>query len=271
MAATTNPTTFKNTSPDFSSLPVDTPLTPKLFLECLNSQDFENVFTRITEKLILPLVQRISNLENDLELAKNKIVAQDAKIVQLEKSATKNKQILDSLQERLDTQERSARLRNLRLTGVQGNSETIKTNFIEMATEKMNVQIKPEEVFVRVLPTTGFNKPVSALLSFSNVWSRNICYDRRMKLKGTGTFLAEDLSKSDALLFYKARQLKKKKLIFDTWTRLNRIYIRTERYEDSQLIRSVTEIEDIENGYETVDSEPSDASDEEEVPDTDNA
>ena len=72
-----------------------------------------------------------------------------------------------------------------------------------------------------------------------------MCYDRRSNLKGTQVFMSEDLSKQDAKLFYLARQLKKNKVIFDTWTRGNRIFVKKYRLHNSVQINSEKELDEM--------------------------
>ena len=70
--------------------------------------------------------------------------------------------------------------------------------FIELAKSKLDVEIPSDELVVR---KTG-KESAPARLIFTNIWSRNMCYERKTKLRGTETFLSENLAPDDAILCF---------------------------------------------------------------------
>lgn len=65
------------------------------------------------------------------------------------------------------------------------------------------------------------------LVTFNSVWEARAIYRERIQaLKNSGIFIAEDLSREQSGLFYRARQLRKNNVISNTWTEDGIIYIK---------------------------------------------
>ena len=63
------------------------------------------------------------------------------------------------------------------------------------------------------------------LITLKSVWDAQIIYNQRLqKLRNLGIYISEDLTPTQASLFYKARQLKKAKFINTTWTKEGRVF-----------------------------------------------
>ena len=69
---------------------------------------------------------------------------------------------------------------------------------------------------LNIYPISYLNRPIA--VRFINYRLKEHVYANRMYLK-KGYYINKSLSKGRSSLFYKARQLKKQKLILDTWTR----------------------------------------------------
>ena len=84
------------------------------------------------------------------------------------------------------------KLNNPRITGIEGNVTEIKTSFVHLASEKLKVNVKPEDITVTGIPVSNRNTlETRSLISFNNIWARNLCYDRR----------SEDLTKKTHKFF----------------------------------------------------------------------
>ncbi len=88
-------------------------------------------------------------------------------------------------------------MKTLLVSGLTGKENEIKDKFLQLADEKLKVAVKPEEVTVRKAAREG----VPAQLVVTNIWTRNTCYRELTKLKGTNTFLSEDLTKEQSNFF----------------------------------------------------------------------
>ena len=66
-------------------------------------------------------------------------------------------------------------------------------------------------------------------------WDAQLIYSQRVRqLKDKNIYISEDLTMAESNLFYKARQLKKKKIIHSTWTKEGKIYVR-QKAEDEPI------------------------------------
>jgi hypothetical protein len=75
--------------------------------------------------------------------------------------------------------------------------------------------------------TSEHNENYKLICTLNSVWEANAIYrDRVQALRNTGIFISEDLNKEEAYLFYIARQLKKKKVILNTWTVNGDVFIK---------------------------------------------
>lgn len=67
--------------------------------------------------------------------------------------------------------------------------------------------------------TTRPNNETKYLVTFNSVWDSKFIYRERIRaLRNSQIYIGEDLFKEEAHLFYLARQLKKQKIIHNTWT-----------------------------------------------------
>ena len=176
-------------------------------------------FTKVLSEILTPILQpmlsnivcRMETVEKelcttkaDLVRTQKKVSEQSKKISCLEKDIMNCKNGLKLLQDQTRSQERSVKMNNLRITGIEGNVTEIKTSFVHLAGEKLKVNVKPEDITVTGIPVSNRNTlETRSLISFNNIWTRNLCYDRRSRLKGTNVYISEDLTKKDSQIFYR--------------------------------------------------------------------
>ncbi len=72
-----------------------------------------------------------------------------------------------------------------------------------------------------------------------------MCYQERLKVKGTSIYLSEDLSKDQASLFYKARKKKSQDSIHSAWTKDCKVFIRRSADHERELTSNLTELSDL--------------------------
>ena len=76
------------------------------------------------------------------------------------------------------------------------------------------------------------------LITMKSYWDAQIIYNRRLQvLRNENIYISEDLSIAESKLFFKARQLKKTQLIYTTWTKEGRIYIRRTSSSDPEELK----------------------------------
>ncbi len=124
-------------------------------------------------------------------------------------------------------------MKNLRISGLTGSESEIKVQFLELAGNKLKVQLKPEEITIRKYNNKD-NAPVQII--FNSVWTRNSCFREKLKLRGTNTFLSEDLTHEEDHIFYETRKFKRDGTIHSSWTRNNTIYVKTSEFSVPQPV-----------------------------------
>ena len=94
-------------------------------------------------------------------------------------------------------------------------------------------------------------KSQSIIISFCSNKAKTDLLKQTKKLKGTKVFVNERLTRENSLLFKQARELRKKEVIKDTFTRNGNIFIvlngNTPEERKIELIKSVTQLQNIES------------------------
>ena len=129
---------------------------------------------------------------------------------------------------RTDDFEQYGRRHSLRISGIpESHKEHTDMLICEFLKNELNIEIKMGNIdrSHRVgQKKPNLNRPIA--VRFINYRLKEHVYANRMYLK-KGYYINESLSKGRSSLFYKARQLKKQKLILDTWTRDGNIFVKT--------------------------------------------
>ena len=130
---------------------------------------------------------------------------------------------------RTDDLEQYGRRHSLRISGIpESDKEHTDMLICEFLQNELNIEINLGNIdrSHRVgQKKTNLNRPIA--VRFINYRLKEHVYASRMYLK-RGYYINESLSKGRSSLFYKARQLKKQKLILDTWTRDGNIFVKTQ-------------------------------------------
>ena len=138
-----------------------------------------------------------------------------------------NKNIMEA-NLRTDDLEQYTRRHSLRITGIpEFDGENTDILICEFLHKEMQIEINVGDIdrsHRLGKKQTGVKRPIA--VRFINYRLKEYIYANKKHLKG-GYYINESLSKGRSNLFYKARKLKKEKLITDTWTRDGNVFIKT--------------------------------------------
>ena len=129
---------------------------------------------------------------------------------------------------RTDDLEQYGRRHSLRISGIpEVDKEKTDLLICEFLHKELEIDIEPVEIDRSHRlgeKKQGYNRPIA--VRFINYRLREYIYTNRRYLR-PGLYINESLSKGRSKLFYKARQMKKQRLITDTWTRDGNIFVKT--------------------------------------------
>lgn len=225
------------------------------------------------------LLEKIQKNEEDNKLMKNLITQTTEQVenntkeikeikLKMEEQCLKNTQQTQPINPIQTTQnttkERGIRRNNLIITGLNITDEDTKTaleNFLKIHFPG----VKSEILAVQTINSRGTDSP-RYLFTLKSCWDAQLIYNQRvMNLKDHKIYISEDLTVNESRLFYKARQLRKDKLIHSTWTKEGKTYIKLaigkeprELNEDDPLLNQLTNMQ---RASITNAEKPSDAND----------
>ena len=169
--------------------------------------------------LLTALAAQASDLEDQFE---QEIKKRDKKINELEDKINK-------LEYMVDRQEQYTRRNSIRISGIQEEENSSDTDTVKkLIKDKLQVTLLDWELIGchRVgRPSTNKTRPI--LVKLATHHYKTMVYKARSKLKGTRTFINEDLTKSRAHVAKISRQLLKDKKISNCWTYDGNIFIKT--------------------------------------------
>lgn len=166
---------------------------------------------------------------------------------------------IDALETRIEKLEQYTRMENVIVTGLDpkhrsyasvtragdaeedapaAEQETLEQQVINFfATKKINIQNENIST-CHMLPRKDRNTKPAVIIRFANRKHKVELMKQYGKLKGTGVFMNEHLTKTTATIAWKARQLKKHGKIKGTWTRNCKVMIRLngETPEEAKVI-----------------------------------
>ena len=121
-------------------------------------------------------------------------------------------------------QERTERLRVLRITGLPSSNKEAKDKLLDLAKTNMVVALSPADFTITCTETrTGSKVHIARFLA---VWKRREIYRSRAKLSGSGVYLSEHLDRPQQDLFYKCRTLCRENTLYRTWSYDLEIYVK---------------------------------------------
>lgn len=173
-----------------------------------------------------------------------------------EEIETLKKQVA-ALNNRNDDLEQYTRRNSMRITGiVEEDDEDCAQKVLDVANNTLGLSpplsltdIDRAHRTGRIRMTSGQVQPRPLLVKMATYRQRYRIMEQRQKLKGTGIFLNEDLTKTRDTLLYTARKAKNEGKLKDTWSSDGRIFIRKLSTGDGTtgrriIIKSVNELEE---------------------------
>ena len=172
----------------------------------------QNIFKDATSLLFTSLNQRIEDqnkliyeLRHSLEFSqeeikeiKTKLTKSDTELMHLKKLNSDQEEKIEVLQNQIAKQEDYTRRKNLRIDGVEENEnenwQQTQVKIQKMVDEKMKLKDIKVEYAHRLSKTDNLRGPRTIIAQFSNASSRDIVLRKSYLLKGTNTFVNEDLS-----------------------------------------------------------------------------
>ena len=168
---------------------------------------FANCVNQVMEPKLTEYDAKLKKLEADIAAVKdavsNKLPVKTANKPPPQPSPSKD-------------QERTERLRVLRITGLPSSNKQAKDKLLELAKSEMAVALSPADFTLTSSETrTGSKVHIARFLA---VWKRREIYRCRAKLSGTGVYLAEHLDRPQQDLFYKCRTLCRENTLYRAWS-----------------------------------------------------
>jgi exosome complex exonuclease DIS3/RRP44 len=181
---------------------------------------------------------------------KDLMVEKDAKIAHLENTCHELYQRCGNLQQtcmglekKCDALEQYSRRNSLRLSGVPEDADEICLNKT-LTTLNCRLGLAPpltKDDIDRLHRTGKKNDdgpPRQILIKFARYQERHRVLQKKMRLKNTGLFLSEDLTKCRNNLLYLARQRKREGQLEDCWSYDGRIMVKTLDGKSHQITRA---------------------------------
>ncbi len=192
----------------------------------------------------------------------------DPKITHLEGAVKAQAEEIERLKQQHQSKERTDRLKNLRIAGLNCHPDDAHKMINDLLTEKLGVHLLPSDFQTRVLPSkktwhqskqqgTGSDpsrrsasnevtdlhqaaaaaaeSKQTAIISFSNIWKRREVYSRKTQLRDTQVFISEDLPKEESALLFECRKLRRERLIKTCYSKDLAVFIRTNLGSEVQI------------------------------------
>ena len=233
------------------------PLTTTTFLEVIKSKEYAETVS----KIILPFLQP---LQDEIKTLKQTMKQKTEEMSKMKKQMQEQEIRIIALEDKLLQHDHQERLSNLRFSGLSSDLEVSKKTIIDIANQKMNLnltktdfqlKIQPKKLNAKSDPTPaeakqgqqdkGKSNPTTntVIVTFNNIWQRRTIYANRFRA-GKGVFITEDLTKDQQKLAYLCRQAKRSSQIKNTWTFNNHIFVLTTNEEKIEVKRE-SDLQDI--------------------------
>ena len=165
-----------------------------------------------------------ANVKNEITQLREELKIKDAKIEKLERR-------IETLESDFDSLEQYSRRNSIRLFGLE---EKPGEDAAALAVSFVNKQMKVEppitiddidrvhRIGKKVLPNESSPherpKPRAIIIKFATYRARQRVVMQRKLIKDTDYYINEDLTRARSTMLYKARVMKRQKLIKETWT-----------------------------------------------------
>ena len=203
---------------------------------------FNKEFDKRLEDKLMPFINRMQKVEDEME--------------KMQKGAEKGQQKMEEF-------EQSIRMNDVIITGIKlkpRNSAHTVTRGVESTDfesveqqvisqlRNLEINIEPDQIETCHPLPSGGRRPPAVLIKFYNRKFKIALLKQGFKLKGKDIYINENLTKKNADIAKRARQLKKNGLIENTWTNNCRIYIKTKGlYPEQMKTMMIKNVEELEN------------------------
>ena len=200
-----------------------------------------NTWSVLLDKIIAPMKEKIDDLEvrvskqsQDIIALKDENVVLRTEIDELEKQARVSNLIFKGLPEssyaEVSTDSTDANSEGILPDGSSADRTRgfliCKTTAIKFFNERLDVKLDLDDIsFAYRMKKSERESHRPLFVHFSNTRARDMVYNARVRLKDSGIFINEHLTRMTSSLFAEARNLVKSKKLLKTWTMNGVVYI----------------------------------------------
>lgn len=175
-----------------------------------------------------------------IESAKVKI---EAKVAKVDEKTIDLDHRVTALESMADDYEQTKRQCNIVVRGLQAN-ENPKESVKKMIVSGLGIQMNEQDIkyCIKLTLKNETEGTESVKVSFFDVRLRDEIYARRLKLKGSGVYISEDLTMKRSNLAYEARNYTRATPNSSTWTSEGRIFLKDSIGGKPRIIHNSTDL-----------------------------
>ena len=241
-------------------------------------KDLATKLTEISERIIH--IDETTRENKKLLDEQNNIIATLIKRCDyLEQDNAKKDEVIHNLSNKVEALEQYSRIDNIVISGLEtrlysstvrsDNTDTVskfeepvlENSVLELLNDELHANIKPSDISVmhylprkiaaKAKPNVAKQKDI--IVRFTNRKAKNAVMAKKSNLKKRKEegkpriFISDHLTKSNSELFYQSRELRRKKMINNTWTYNCKVFIRTNgNTPEEHRVIPITNIADLE-------------------------
>ena len=241
-------------------------------------KDLATKLSEISERII-NIYETARENKKLLDEQNNTIASLVKRCDTLEQDNAKKDEVIHHLSNKVDALEQYSGIDNNVISGLETrlyssavrseNSDTVprfeepvlENSVLELFNDELHANVKPSDISVmHYLPRKIANKANKNAVKQKDIivglqiakpkmqsWLKNPISRKRKEEGKPRIFIIEHLTKSNSELFYQCRELRRKKMINNTWTYNCKVFIRTNgRTPEEQRVISITNTSDLE-------------------------
>ena len=209
-------------------------------MECLQSENIKSFLTQMFSEIIetrmnVIIQEKMRDYQDRISFLQGCVDTLTISVHELETSLDERDQKIRMLERAADHQEQYSRRHSLRISNPwpEQRDENTDQMVVNMAKDLLDMDIKQNEIdrSHRVGKPKGTNKPRPVIIKFVSYKTKDKIYSNRNRLAMAGdkskqVFINEDLTRTRASMYKRARKLKSEQQIVDCWTNDGNIFIR---------------------------------------------
>ena len=166
--------------------------------------------------------QYINELKNSIQELRTVVSELVNKVDELTAVVNNKDKTIIELEQKINNLEQFSKQNNIIISDPKLNFDLTQRNlapsFITFAKEKLDIIIQPYDIVKIHKLKNNKNKHNKILVKLHHNSTKFEIIKNSKKLKGTDTYINEHLTQFNSDIFYKARQLRKDKVILHCWT-----------------------------------------------------